>query len=188
MVKKLSAVQETQVGSLGLEDPLEREIATYSRILAKRNPWTEEPGGLHSMRVWQDWMTSTFAFIFPHRLMTQICILSPPPFTIYLRSLHYSTNLPLFFSLQLFCWRIQAIWWLHASFSLYFQQLYPELKSLRCDHFCSSCWCCVLSSGDISFLVVSVFIMLASVVMHLMLASKFMARSMNLDWTWKMIF
>ena len=51
MVKNPSAVQETQVGSLDQEDPLEKEIATYSSILAKRIPWTEEPGRLHSMRV-----------------------------------------------------------------------------------------------------------------------------------------
>ena len=51
MVKNPSAVQETQVGSLDQEDALEKEIATYSSILAKRIPWTEEPGRLHSMRV-----------------------------------------------------------------------------------------------------------------------------------------
>ena len=48
-VKNLSAVQETQetyVQSLGLEDPLEKEMATHSGILAWRIPWTEEPGGL----------------------------------------------------------------------------------------------------------------------------------------------
>ena len=40
---------ETQVGSLGQEDPLEKEMATHSRILAWRIPWTEEPGRLQSM-------------------------------------------------------------------------------------------------------------------------------------------
>ena len=49
MVKNLPAVQETQVQSLGLEDPLEKGMATHSRILAWRIPWTQEPGGLHSM-------------------------------------------------------------------------------------------------------------------------------------------
>ena len=44
MVKNPPAIQETQVRSLGLEDPLEEEVATHSRI-----PWTEEPGGLQSM-------------------------------------------------------------------------------------------------------------------------------------------
>ena len=44
MVKNLSAKQETQVRSLGQEDPLEKELATHSSILAWRIPWTEEPG------------------------------------------------------------------------------------------------------------------------------------------------
>ena len=46
MVKNLPAMQETQVGSLDQEDPLEKEMATHSSILAWRIPWTEEPGGL----------------------------------------------------------------------------------------------------------------------------------------------
>ena len=49
MAKNLPAMQETWVQSLGLEDPLDKEVATYSTILAWRTPWTEEPGGLQSM-------------------------------------------------------------------------------------------------------------------------------------------
>ena len=49
MVKNLPAIQETQVQSLGQEDPLEKEIATCSSILAWRISWMEEPGGLQSM-------------------------------------------------------------------------------------------------------------------------------------------
>ena len=49
MVKNLPAVQETQVQSLGLKDPLEKDMATHSSILAWRIPWTEEPGGLQSL-------------------------------------------------------------------------------------------------------------------------------------------
>ena len=49
MVKKLPEMQEAQVRSLGLEDPLEKEMATHSSILAWRIPWTEEPGRLQSM-------------------------------------------------------------------------------------------------------------------------------------------
>ena len=45
MVKNLPSIQETQVQSLGQEDPLEKEMATRSSILAWRIPWTEEPGG-----------------------------------------------------------------------------------------------------------------------------------------------
>ena len=48
-VKKLPAMQETGVQSLGQEDPLEKEMATHSGILAWRIPWTEEPKGLQSM-------------------------------------------------------------------------------------------------------------------------------------------
>ena len=46
MVKNLPAMQVTQVRSLGQEDPLEKEMATYSSILAWKIPWIEEPGGL----------------------------------------------------------------------------------------------------------------------------------------------
>ena len=42
-------MQETQVQSLGQEDPLEKEMATHSSILAWETPWTEEPGGLQTM-------------------------------------------------------------------------------------------------------------------------------------------
>ena len=44
MVKNLPAVQETWVQSLGQEDSLEEGVATYSSILARKIPWTEEPG------------------------------------------------------------------------------------------------------------------------------------------------
>ena len=49
MVKNLVAMQETRAQSLSREDPLEKEIATYSSIVAWEIPWTEEPGGLYSM-------------------------------------------------------------------------------------------------------------------------------------------
>ena len=49
MVKSLPAVRETQVQSLGQEDPLEEEMAIHSSILAWRIPWTEEPGRLQPM-------------------------------------------------------------------------------------------------------------------------------------------
>ena len=49
MVKSLPTVQETWVQSLGGEDPLEKEMATHSSILAWKIPWTEEPGRLQSM-------------------------------------------------------------------------------------------------------------------------------------------
>ena len=49
MVKNLPAMPEIQVRYLGWEDPLEKEMATHSNILAWRIPWTEKPGGLQSM-------------------------------------------------------------------------------------------------------------------------------------------
>ena len=48
-VMYLPVMQKTQVRSLGQEDPLEKEMATHSSILAWRIPWTEEPGGLQFM-------------------------------------------------------------------------------------------------------------------------------------------
>ena len=64
--KSLPAVQETQVPSLGREDPLEKEIATHSGFLAWKIPWMEEPGGLQSMgsqRVGHDRATSTCTYL-----------------------------------------------------------------------------------------------------------------------------
>ena len=49
MVERLSAIQETQVQALGREDPLEKEMAAHSSVLAWKIPWMEEPGGLQSM-------------------------------------------------------------------------------------------------------------------------------------------
>ena len=48
-VKNMLAMQKTRVQSLGLEDPLKKEVATHSSILAWRFQWTEEPGRLQSM-------------------------------------------------------------------------------------------------------------------------------------------
>ena len=62
-VKKLPAMQDTQVWSLGQEDPLEKGMTTHSTILAWRIPWTVEPSGLQSMgsqRVGHDWETFTY--------------------------------------------------------------------------------------------------------------------------------
>ena len=62
MVKNLPAIQETQVLSLGWEDPLEKEMTTHFSILAQRIPWTEELDGLPSMglqRVGHNSVTNT---------------------------------------------------------------------------------------------------------------------------------
>ena len=66
-VKCLPAMRETRVRSLGQEDPLEKEMATHSSILAWRLPWTEEPGRLQfmgSQRVGHDWATSLSLSLF----------------------------------------------------------------------------------------------------------------------------
>ena len=56
MVKNMPAMQETQVGSLGWEDSLEKGMATHSSVLAWRIPWTGEPGGLHTVHgVTESW-------------------------------------------------------------------------------------------------------------------------------------
>ena len=64
MVKSLPAVQETQVQSLGQEDPLEEEMATHSSILAWKIPWMEEPGRLSVHGVAKSWTRlSDFTFL-----------------------------------------------------------------------------------------------------------------------------
>ena len=75
-VKRLSAMQETRVRSLGWEDPLEKEMAIHSSTRAWKIPWTEEPGRLQSMgsqRVGHDWATSLH-------------------FKVYAELFHYSFN------------------------------------------------------------------------------------------------
>ena len=54
MPKNLPAMQETQVQSLGREDPMEKGMATHTSIFASRIPWTEEPSRLQSMRSQRD--------------------------------------------------------------------------------------------------------------------------------------
>ena len=61
-VKRLPAVQEIWVLSLGWEDPLEKEMVIHPRVLTWRIPWTEEPGGLKpsmGRRVGHDWVNTT---------------------------------------------------------------------------------------------------------------------------------
>ena len=67
MVKKLPAMQETWVRSLGWEDALEKGMVTHSSILAWRIPWTEQPGTLYpigSQRVGHDWVTNTHSLTY----------------------------------------------------------------------------------------------------------------------------
>ena len=67
MIKKLPAMQETQVWPLGREDPLEKGMTIHSSTLTWRIPWTEKPGRLQSMgspRIGQDWATNTYLHLF----------------------------------------------------------------------------------------------------------------------------
>ena len=64
MVKNMPAVQETQVQSLGQDDPLMKEMATHSSILAYKIPWTEEPGRLQFMGSQKIDTTEQFHFHF----------------------------------------------------------------------------------------------------------------------------
>ena len=76
-VKSLPAMWETQVCSLGGEDPSEKGMATHSSILAWRIPWTEEPGRLQSMglqRVGHDQATSTLTLTVYIRVHSLYCV------------------------------------------------------------------------------------------------------------------
>ena len=68
-LKHLPAMRETWVRSLGWEDPLEKEMATYSRILAWRILWTEEPGGLQSTVSQSQTQLSDFTFTFTFSIL-----------------------------------------------------------------------------------------------------------------------
>ena len=88
-VKNLPAMQETQGTrdqSLGQEDPLEKEMATQSRILTWEIPWTEEPGGLvmGSQRIRHDWATEhthNYPPNLPRMRGSASCLLTPFPLT-----------------------------------------------------------------------------------------------------------
>ena len=73
MVKHLLAMWETQVQSLGREDPLEKEMATHASILAWKIPWTEEPGRLQSMGSKQLDTTERLHFYFPDHIFRGCC-------------------------------------------------------------------------------------------------------------------
>ena len=78
MVKNLPVMQETQVPSLGWEDPLEKGMATHSSAPVWRIPWTEEPSGFQyfrSQRVSHNWVTNIFTFLLTfHTLLPFFCL------------------------------------------------------------------------------------------------------------------
>ena len=78
-VKRLPAMQETQVWSPGQEDPLEKEMATYSSTLAWKIPWMEEPGGLQSWGHKESDTTQRLRFHFSFISTFLLRLLPPPP-------------------------------------------------------------------------------------------------------------
>ena len=78
-LKRLPAMWETWVQSLGLEDPLEKEMATHSSFLAWRIPWTEELGGLQSTGLKESDMTerpSTHSYRGHYRVLSRVpCVI-----------------------------------------------------------------------------------------------------------------
>ena len=86
MVKRLPTKRETWVRSLGWEDPLEKDMATHSSILAWKIPWTEEPGGLQSMgsqRVGHDWAAFTLPYLCEQRWNIYFLPLIPSEFRVF---------------------------------------------------------------------------------------------------------
>ena len=97
-------MQETRVGSLGREDPLEKEMATHSSLLAWRIPWTEEPGGLQSGGVTEldttQWLnnkirfTKKTFFFKQNKFYMQAIMSGEQPTTLLLISVILSFSLP----------------------------------------------------------------------------------------------
>ena len=76
-VKNPPAMQQSGVWSLGRENPLEKEKATHSSILAWRIPWTKEPGGLQSIRlqrVRHNWATNTLGLVCRYSESVCVCV------------------------------------------------------------------------------------------------------------------
>ena len=78
LIKNPPAMKETQVRSLGQEDPLEKEIAPHSSMLTWRAPWTEEPGGLRCWGCKEPYTTYQLNHLlfsdFPSFLCTDVCV------------------------------------------------------------------------------------------------------------------
>jgi len=103
MVKNLPGMQETRVWSLGRDDPLEKEMATHSSVLAWRIPWTKEPGRLQSMgsqragHSWK-WLTHTIDSYYTHQR-------HPPPQVVRLYSRYWLSCLIQFKAR----WKLQCV-------------------------------------------------------------------------------
>ena len=130
-LKRLPARRETRIQSLGREDPLEKEMATHSSILAWKIPWTEEPGRLHStgsQRVGHDWVTSLTHSLFKGRGLGRERKLD----------WNFSWELPIMYFLNLRLWRLDSShlmphWWL-SLFPLLFAKMSTSMRWLKCSH------------------------------------------------------
>ena len=103
MVKKSPAMQETWVRSLGWEDPLEKDMATHSSILAWRISWTEEAGRLLSIgyqRVRHNWVTNFYYFHFQNPNLSQIKIINNRTIWPRKKAEKYLSNPFLYFSIS----------------------------------------------------------------------------------------
>ena len=98
-VKHLPAMWETRVPSLGWEDPLEKELATHSSMLAWKISWREEPGGMQSMgsqRVGHNWETNTYLLTYlfnPYAPLKPLTLTHSPESLLWLPT--ESSELPL---------------------------------------------------------------------------------------------
>ena len=122
MVKNLPSRQETQVQSLGWEDPLEEEMATHSRILAWRIPWTEEHGGLHSMElqnVRHDWATIAHSLGYLLQLFAQ-----SPQLKLTVEGMFCGSFKPLFTEIPSALWNLNVITY---CYDLFFINLHSAL-------------------------------------------------------------
>ena len=124
-VENLPAKQETQVRSLGWEDTLEKGMVTHSSILAWRIPWTEEPGGLQSMRsqrAGHNWVTDTLqsnVHVYIHHNETTESIAKQKPFEVFREN-----HLPIcdYLIADLFCSNNES----HKRMDWYQSSVYPE--------------------------------------------------------------
>ena len=105
-VKNLPAVQETWVQSLDQEDPLEREMATHSSILAWRIPWTEQPGRLQSVGSQESDTTELLTLSLSLHYLNNYNFITNFELSAYLLILTFSK---LFWLLQILCICIQIL-------------------------------------------------------------------------------
>ena len=114
-VTSLPALWETWIQSLGQEDPLEKEMATHSSILAWKIPWMEQCGSLQSMglqRVGHNWATS-LSFLTPSQRINVVCTISQSGLLVSLSSVFESW--PFITQIQLFYRKIHSFFFVENN-------------------------------------------------------------------------